>query len=100
MLSPSKSVHRLPHKYLKNQLRVISTPTRFRHCHAVFMRVTEVVLAFGVQKTRHKKACVCNHGLANHHVKREPNGTFTNPCGYPGCRCHDYRPIKKEKHSD
>ena len=30
MLSPSNSVHVLPRKYSENQLRVISTPTRFR----------------------------------------------------------------------
>ena len=54
------------------------------------------MLAFGVQGTYNKKPCVCNHGLAIHGVKRSPNGSFTHPCNYPGCRCRDYRP-KKER---
>src|SRR4029077_14787366 len=39
MVSPSISAQGLPRKYLKNQLQVNSTPTRFRHiCLKEFMR--------------------------------------------------------------
>jgi hypothetical protein len=50
MLSPSDSVHMLPRKYLEDQLRVISTPTRFRQSlvdSVAFVGVGTLKMALG-----------------------------------------------------
>jgi hypothetical protein len=47
-----------------------------------------------------EKARVCSHNLGLYHIKRVHNGALASPCVYPGCSCHDFRPIiKKSNHS-
>jgi hypothetical protein len=50
-----------------------------------------------VRREKHqvaKKGCVCSHGITIHRVTAETRGK--QKCWHPGCKCKDYRPVRKE----